>query len=124
MTREIKFRAWNGEEMFENVQNIEFGAFLGGDYEVMQFTGLKDKNGKEIYEGDLVKSGNGRIWMVEFGDWTYTELRQESDQYGFFLRGEDDNTIAVTGAPYGEIIGNIYENPELLHTTEGKSDEK
>jgi uncharacterized phage protein (TIGR01671 family) len=95
----------------------EYVGFDGGDfYNVMQFTGLKDKNGKEIYEGDIYRwvSWNKaeRIGVVEY-------------EIGF---GGDGETWAGFGFPSDitrldnddepwrdvEVIGNIYENPELL----------
>jgi uncharacterized phage protein (TIGR01671 family) len=117
MQRVIKFRAWNrfGKEMFESVQDKEFDGFLyGTQIEVMQFTGLKDKNGVEIYEGDIVKTHTGRLWMI-----TYHE-----DSMGFILDSDPMNRDAEARrvssdreqrkAIYMEVIGNIYENPELL----------
>ena len=63
-----------------------------------QFTGLKDKNGKEIYEGDIVKSGilTGEVYQ-QYGYWTATSIGQ-----------------SLWSQKSIEIIGNIYENPELL----------
>lgn len=70
-------------------------------YELMQFTGLKDKNGKEIYEGDLVAhNASAKPIDVEFIDGTF-EPFSKSD-FGW------TSTLC-------EIIGNIYENPELLN---------
>ena len=107
MNREIKFRAWDGERM-KDVTSI---GWIDGevdyistpkisapadDFVLMQYTGLKDKNGKEIYEGDVLKGRyNGAVeWSTSsvcYGGWT--DFWKES-----------------------EIIGNIYENPDLIKT--------
>ena len=73
------------------------------DYNIMQYTGLKDKNGKEIYEGDIAKCDN-TIWVVRFDD--------ENAQ--FFIKG-GSMTTAVSRLKFGELIGNIYENPDLIN---------
>lgn len=126
--REIKFRAWDTELK-------EMGEVLGmylhpngwvdiqhGDKEtdaewrtrlnkvhLMQFTGLKDKNGKEIYEGDIVKDWEyidsyKVIWNRE---WACFELER--------ITHANDTTQEINYAQFDlEVIGNIYENPELL----------
>ena len=75
----------------------------------MQYTGLKDKNGKEIYEGDVVKADiDGATYI------TYWEEKE----IGFRFRQSNDlnEPYLTVGLPIDdiEIIGNIYENPELL----------
>ena len=85
------------------------------EVELMQFTGLKDKNGKEIYEGDIVKSGNGRHWEVKHGKWILSYPRDTSEAYGWYIEGGNCKLMLYDKC---EIIGNIYENPELLN---GKS---
>jgi uncharacterized phage protein (TIGR01671 family) len=80
--------------------------------ELMQSTGLKDKNGKEIFEGDIVKMAKD-----VYSDLTYYEIvrhrggayRLESNQHGCELWLRHTNC---------EVIGNIYENPELLEVKE------
>jgi hypothetical protein len=94
--REIKFRAWDKE-----TKTMQYNvSFLYNNAEIMQFTGILDKNGKEIYEGDIVKRGT-----------TISDIIWED--YGFKLR--KGNSICDVNKPI-EIIGNIYESPELLTT--------
>jgi hypothetical protein len=100
--REIKFRAWDGQLMhkaFDLTQNPLFWWKDNYDFPLMQYTGLKDKNGVEIYEGDILESGAYRL-RVEYDN------RLAGWQPMFLMRHDPEN--------YCEVIGNIYENPELL----------
>ena len=119
--REIKFRAFDDGRMLTMPLDKNFGisrffGILRDDAIVMQYTGLKDKNGKEIYEGDIMHdtSINARCAVV-FG--CFETLL---DDYGI---GETSPKFCVEWSDksgHGEIdvrnevIGNIYENPELL----------
>ena len=83
-------------------------------FELMQFTGLKDKSGKEIYEGDIIKMGdNPECWfaprVVEFknGAWMGGSCRIYTNQDKHDYQGDSNQDN-------WEIIGNIFENPELL----------
>lgn len=120
MSRVIKFRAWvkSGDysEMLPNVQNhigaaTGFGHLLQGTAKgidesyVMQFTGLHDVNGVEIYEGDIVKVAGGRIYIVVF-DEEFAAFMYQRPGYRNLKK-----FITEVGAA---INGNIYENPELL----------
>jgi uncharacterized phage protein (TIGR01671 family) len=115
MKREIKFRAWDGKRMttsgimfntstgcLEVPSSASFGGVMTTPYSLMQFTGLKDKNGVDIYEGDLLKRLNGAIDRVEF----------DTGQFVVVHKNGDSDYIAVKNK--FEVIGNIYENPELL----------
>jgi uncharacterized phage protein (TIGR01671 family) len=102
----VKMKTLTPQNFFENP-----------DLVLMQYTGLKDKNGKEIYEGDIYKSHSNLTGkcVVKFG-YYYAGGRDyyASEAYGFYgepIRDVDD-TETLEGDM--EIIGNIYENPELL----------
>ncbi|MBO8161304.1 MAG: hypothetical protein H0Z24_06665 [Thermosipho sp. (in: Bacteria)] len=139
--RDIKFRAWHKEKrkMFypiqlewskegyvgkpkglyiwrepfddENVDWVSHGEYIE-DCELMQYTGLKDINGKEIYEGDIVKINNKHIAQVKFSrgmfkfklnETIYADFEETDILFPFEV---SENDI--------EVIGNIYKNPELL----------
>lgn len=116
--KEIKFRVWNTEtnKMITNVK--EMGVFAlksiytideflviptNEKYPLMQYTGLKDKNGVEIYEGDILKSDiNETFGLVCFEDGKFVVNWENISEDLFEWTGEF-------------VIGNIYENPELLN---------
>lgn len=111
--REIKFRAWTGAKMF-NVDVLAISKVMwdsGGtgvslayqpSIKVMQYTGLKDKNGVEIYEGDLIDFGGGPFKVIFEKGCFYSWTPYDSE----FLHLINH---------LSEVIGNIYENPELLN---------
>ena len=110
--REIKFRFWNGQRMiFRNL----FNPFLSrhNTEKVTQYTGLKDKKGNEIYEGDIVELRNCDEDPSEISEVVFTDG-------GFVVSadfGEYDSTTVgwAMDRDYSiEVIGNIYENPEPL----------
>lgn len=108
--REIKFRAWDKNKK----KFVDAKSYFGWSspwIHLMQYTGLKDKNGKEIYEGDILK----------LDSWTSNQ-QVVFDEGGFCLAGKDTgftsdiHYIHHAGIPQATVIGNIYENPELLKT--------
>ena|SRR3990167_4832848 len=133
MERPIKFRAWDklnkwminpsGEvELNLTLYNADASAGYHFEYEdgkkvshdtiLMQFTGLLDNNGKEIYEGDIVRTGE-----------EYGEVQYDPQQSSFIILFQPHNKKQKSGcanlastwpSPLKEVIGNIHENPELL----------
>ena len=133
--REIKFRAWLKEDKkMVNVETMDFtdksiqylkkseiiNAYIlrreSDDVELMQYTGLKDKNGKEIYEGDivLIKLDETSTWhktVVGFKKGAFIASLIDGEDYIYiFNRGFDSNDF--------EILGNVYENKSLLEENE------
>ena len=112
--REIKFRCYSEQDkiMYRPLV-LEVIAQLGHNFsdniKLMQYTGLKDKNGVEIYEGDIIKDGS-RLWKIEI-----------SPIYGIFFiltKGGHSRCYGDFGSYLADefkVIGNIYENPELLN---------
>lgn len=126
--REIKFRAWvtdgkSYSEMYPNVQNhigsdFGFGHILqntvkGLDCKVMQYTGLRDKNGVEIYEGDIIEDHIGRgvvVWWVRNAAFKVSYIGENYNKGKWLVDYLESEYKTIT------VIGNIYENPELLES--------
>lgn len=136
--REIKFRAWLKEDKrMVNVETMDFtdksiqylkkseinNAYIlrresFADVELMQYTGVKDKNGKEIYEGDIIKYKfpyDRRLNHTSPVKFLETETSfGVKDRYGIEIP-----LYRITTNNYFEVIGNIYENKNLLEEKNG-----
>ncbi len=129
--REIKFRAWH--KGFNNVRGAIPAKMLydvnHGDCliwarsqpieSIMQYTGLKDKKGKEIYEGDvLAREEDDGSWEYpnRYVDYGAVEWK-DSAWFVIWPHVAEDISLHDYYAKTGEIIGNIYENPELMKST-------
>lgn len=127
----IKFRAWDeyqkkmlGWADVTDPMKLTLSNLLNGlidHLKPMRYTGLKDKTSKEIYEGDIRKGkyfGDDCFWIVTFG------MDRNGNGHGFVAYPQLENINRMSynkfymtdreGLSFGEIIGNIYENPDLL----------
>jgi len=126
MSRDIRFRVWDkkkesfmtssrdmndwedyDEYVGSPITALEqiFYTLIGSNYSLEEYTGLKDKNGKEIWEGDLLKYySTGGVFEVVFWE-------------GCFCYMKDKKSAEIFNPKNMEVIGNVHENPELLTNT-------
>lgn len=124
----LKFRVWDGEKMHDDVVvgslpdigmmwNYEFDYDVKGPMAapiewIMQYLGRSDKNGRKIYQGDIVRYK----WRADIhGDWEEQvgEVYYDEEVCGFLIDRALEFTLMEISAV--EVIGNIYENPELVN---------
>ena len=121
--REIKFRAWShigkmmlytercpGISILMNEPTLTFPikepiSISFGEYELMQFTGMKDCNGTEIYDGDIVSTDDEDIAVITWDEDEY-KFTVDTEEYFYDLGEYYPKDL--------EVIGNIHKNPELL----------
>lgn len=120
--REIKFRAWDEEaqkmsystiEHFDDMLGFRFNHFETDEPIFMQYTGLRDKNGREIYEGDIIETTHkmkGESWLLRyrvfFNEKGYWDAKSIDEEKPYIM--------CYNGFHRCKKIGNIYENPELV----------
>lgn len=121
--RELKFRAWNtarncwtsrveldggwGKPMFMHGEVENDNGYQTDSTIIEQYTGFKDMNSNEIYEGDIVREHTS-LYIAKF------EIAWREDKAGWFGFTTDDYTCPLCNIEHVEVIGNIHENPELL----------
>lgn len=125
--REIKFRAWDGQDtmIYFDFDSIKHDGLIdwnekkysdtgGGLYiancEIMQYTGLQDKTGRDIFEGDIIQWIN---YTTNNGMKNITVIKYDDKDASFYIGSWYDRDFPDTSEE-ALIIGNIYENPELL----------
>lgn len=141
MNVEIKYRAWDKqkkqmvygiEETYDGLpysklnEKVEldiynhmscFSSWLCGDYEVMQYAVLKDKNSVEIYEGDIFKDRDGNAHVVKFAKGEFGCDKVVTIDYRTRKKYTSHEPLVNYVLDGCEVVGNVYTNPELLEVS-------
>lgn len=116
----VKYNVWDN-----HLKVMHYDAHLKDDFVTMlsnpkryialQHTGMKDKNKKNIVQGDIIKSGNGLLWEVKHGQFKY--VLNHFPCVGWYLHTElcDYPLYVPQQKTMDEIVGNIYQNPEKIN---------
>jgi uncharacterized phage protein (TIGR01671 family) len=122
--QQIKFRMWcreakkffyEPEQVLECLKQQQMGVYPHEELTFQQFTGLLDKNGKEIYEGDILRSEEDLEKDCMRDDvTTYIKYSTVTFANGYFTQDEENPFFLCINPNWFEVVGNILENPELL----------
>lgn len=117
MLKEIKFRAWDNDLGMSEPFGLETAGIMfmdgGNPNEIMQYTGVKDKNGKEVYEGDILDNGYEKR-IVKFKDGAVYQALLPQDENKKLFESWLPVMVVAGVLDDVEVIGDIYTTPELL----------